>query len=151
MAAEEYKEAVNMDNENSMTVQFGDWSTSDLFGFSTFPWEKEIYSNQGGVLLKVDCFGVSGHYNNLIHETGHVLGLWHVHHGVNEVPCDDPCQEKEPSMVTGQYLKDNQMNTDRLFVAARLCLRKLKTAARTISKNSSRTNPNFPAILLIKY
>ncbi|VDO42723.1 unnamed protein product [Brugia timori] len=40
---EKYKAVVGVDNENGLTVQFGDWMVSDLVGFSTFPWEKDIY------------------------------------------------------------------------------------------------------------
>ncbi|VDN02309.1 unnamed protein product [Thelazia callipaeda] len=98
---EEYKASVAMNNEKAMNVQFGSWEANDLSGFSTFPWEKDIYGNQGGVLLRHDRFGTPGQVNTLIHEVGHILGLWHVHHGISEVPCGDPCQEKTPSMTTG--------------------------------------------------
>nr|CRZ24157.1 Bm9784 [Brugia malayi] len=64
---EEYKAVVGVDNENGLTVQFG------------------------GILLRYDRFGTPGQINNLIHETGHILGLWHVHHGTSEVPCSNPC------------------------------------------------------------
>ena len=38
-------------------------------------------------------------YDTLVHELGHVLGLWHVHHGVSEVDdCTDGCLETEPSL-----------------------------------------------------
>lgn len=72
----------------------------DVLGLATFPWEKDVYNNEGGILLRPDVSENSA--NNLIHEIGHVLGLWHVHHGVDEIPCGDPCHEKTPSMITGK-------------------------------------------------
>ncbi|VDN92042.1 unnamed protein product [Brugia pahangi] len=93
----EYKAAVGVNNENGLTVQFGDWMVSDLVGFSTFPWEKDIYSSQG-ILLRYDRFGTPGQINNLIHETGHILGLWHVHHGTSEVPCSDMLSDTNPTV-----------------------------------------------------
>jgi hypothetical protein len=35
------------------------------------------------------------------HEMGHALGLWHTHHGVSEVWCDDPCYEVQPETAMG--------------------------------------------------
>ncbi|VDM50651.1 unnamed protein product [Toxocara canis] len=104
---DEYKELIGLSNDNSLNVQFADWSAIDLIGLSTFPWEKEVYSNQGGILLLSNVFGSQSQVNNLIHEVGHVLGLWHVHHGVSEVPCGDPCQETLPSMTTVSNITDS--------------------------------------------
>ena len=55
----------------------------------------------GGIVLQSDRFGVDGTRDNLVHEIGHVLGLWHVHHGISEVGCNDQCYEHEASMETG--------------------------------------------------
>ena len=43
----------------------------------------------------------------LIHEIGHVLGLWHVHHGSQpEMLCSDACFELFPSMELGDLCSD---------------------------------------------
>lgn len=48
-----------------------------------------------------------GHTNIMIHEVGHVLGLYHVFKGVSErESCDDPCRETVPSMDTGDLCAD---------------------------------------------
>lgn len=44
--------------------------------------------------------------DSLVHEIGHNLGLWHVHHGVSEVECGDPCTETTASMELGDLCAD---------------------------------------------
>lgn len=34
----------------------------------------------------------------IVHELAHVLGLWHVHHGISEMTCLDECLEKQASL-----------------------------------------------------
>ena len=51
-------------------------------------------------------FGVEGQTKNLVHELGHVLGLWHVHHGVTEMECSNACLETHPSLVLGDMCED---------------------------------------------
>lgn len=47
----------------------------------------------GGMVLNPSYFGTMGHHNTMIHEMGHILGLYHVFKGVSERDsCDDPCQ-----------------------------------------------------------
>ena len=60
----------------------------------------------GGVVVRPDAFGIPGRTKNLVHELGHVLGLWHVHYGVSEMSCDDACLETEPSLVLGDLCSD---------------------------------------------
>ena len=51
-------------------------------------------------------FGRPGKLKALVHEFGHSLGLWHVHHGISEMKCDDACAELYPSMVLGDLCSD---------------------------------------------
>lgn len=45
------------------------------------------------MVLNPAYFGTVSHQNTMIHEMGHILGLYHVFKGVSErESCDDPCQ-----------------------------------------------------------
>lgn len=45
----------------------------------------------------------------LIHEIGHILGLWHVHHGsTTEMLCSDECFESFPSLELGDLCSDTK-------------------------------------------
>lgn len=45
------------------------------------------------MVLNPAYFGTVNHQNTMIHEMGHILGLYHVFKGVSErESCDDPCQ-----------------------------------------------------------
>lgn len=45
------------------------------------------------MVLNPAYFGTVSHQNTMIHEMGHILGLYHVFKGVSErESCEDPCQ-----------------------------------------------------------
>lgn len=64
------------------------------------------------MILNPSYFGTNGHNNTMIHEMGHILGLYHVFKGVSErESCDDPCQETTASMETGDLCADTAPTT----------------------------------------
>lgn len=45
----------------------------------------------------------------MIHEIGHVLGLWHIHYGsASEMACSDDCFETFPSLELGDLCSDTK-------------------------------------------
>ena len=89
-----------------------DWS---ILGVSTFPWDSEALTKYGGTIVDKDWFGGPRSFNGsanipnhtITHELGHALGLWHTHHGVDEVEECGTCYEG----VDG-YVYDTGDDTD---------------------------------------
>lgn len=106
MSDREYKSILKLDNRQFLNVYLAQWSNDNLEGVATFPWEKSVYSIYGGTILSRTNFGRKLHSNALVHEFGHVLGLWHVHHGVTEMDCTDDCAETFPSLELGDLCSD---------------------------------------------
>ncbi|XP_060252614.1 pappalysin-2 [Ovis aries] len=107
MSVKELKEALQLNSTHFLNVYFASSVRENLAGAATWPWDKEAISHLGGVVLNPAYYGMPGHTNIMIHEVGHVLGLYHVFKGVSErESCDDPCRETVPSMETGDLCAD---------------------------------------------
>lgn len=109
ISVREYKTLLNLSNHQYLNVYFaqcGDQCGDMFHGAATFPWEKTVHGILGGVIINPTHFGLKGHSNAIIHEFGHMLGLWHVHHGVSELKCTDECYEHFPSMELGDLCSD---------------------------------------------
>uniref|UniRef100_A0A672GNP6 Pappalysin 2 n=1 Tax=Salarias fasciatus TaxID=181472 RepID=A0A672GNP6_SALFA len=108
MSVKELKEVLQLSGTDTLNVFFASNSVrEELAGAATWPWAKEALTHQGGMVLNPMYFGTSGHHNTMIHEMGHIFGLYHVFKGVSERDsCDDPCQETTPSMETGDLCAD---------------------------------------------
>ncbi|XP_061653811.1 pappalysin-2 isoform X1 [Phyllopteryx taeniolatus] len=108
MSVKELKEELHLSGKDTLNVFFASNSVREaLAGAATWPWAKEALTHQGGMVLNPSYFGTSGHHNTMIHEMGHIFGLYHVFKGVSERDsCDDPCQETTPSMETGDLCAD---------------------------------------------
>ncbi|XP_061746548.1 pappalysin-2-like [Nerophis ophidion] len=108
MSVKELKQELHLSGTDTLNVFFASNSVrEELAGAATWPWAKEALTHQGGMVLNPSYFGTSGHHNTMIHEMGHILGLYHVFKGVSErESCDDPCQETTASMETGDLCAD---------------------------------------------
>uniref|UniRef100_A0A8C9Z982 Pappalysin 2 n=1 Tax=Sander lucioperca TaxID=283035 RepID=A0A8C9Z982_SANLU len=108
MSVKELKEELHLSGTDTLNVFFASNSVrEELAGAATWPWAKEALTHQGGMVLNPSYFGTMGHHNTMIHEMGHIFGLYHVFKGVSERDsCDDPCQETTPSMETGDLCAD---------------------------------------------
>uniref|UniRef100_A0AAV2JRQ8 Pappalysin-2 n=1 Tax=Knipowitschia caucasica TaxID=637954 RepID=A0AAV2JRQ8_KNICA len=108
MSIKELKDELGLSGSDALNVFFANNSVrEELAGAATWPWAKEALTHQGGMVLNPSYFGTNGHHNTMIHEMGHIFGLYHVFKGVSERDsCDDPCQETTPSMETGDLCAD---------------------------------------------
>uniref|UniRef100_A0A3Q0QS71 Pappalysin 2 n=1 Tax=Amphilophus citrinellus TaxID=61819 RepID=A0A3Q0QS71_AMPCI len=108
MSVKELKEELHLNGTDTLNIFFASNSVrEELAGAATWPWAKEALTHQGGMVLNPSYFGTMGHSNTMIHEMGHIFGLYHVFKGVSERDsCDDPCQETTPSMETGDLCAD---------------------------------------------
>nr|XP_039270265.1 pappalysin-1-like [Styela clava] len=102
----EYKALVGADNEKQLNVLFANWTNPNSIGISTFPWDKEVFTSQGGTVVQLKRYTTREEMSGLVHELGHNLGLLHVHHGSHNVDCDDSCAELRASMITGDLCED---------------------------------------------
>ncbi|TSM20240.1 Pappalysin-2 [Bagarius yarrelli] len=107
LSVKELKELLHLNSSNTLNVFFAKSAQEELAGAATWPWSKEALTHQGGMILNPSFFGTVGHNNTMIHEMGHIFGLYHVFKGVSErESCDDPCQETTASMETGDFCAD---------------------------------------------
>ncbi len=82
---------------------------SSYIGVGTFPWDSDALGNMGGVIIDDSYIGYS--YTTLSHEIGHCVGLWHTHHGVDEVTQCGGCYE-QPNPPNGDAVGDFCADTD---------------------------------------
>ncbi|KAA0719365.1 Pappalysin-2 [Triplophysa tibetana] len=108
LSVKELKDLLHLSSSDTLNVFFANNSAREqLAGVATWPWAKEALTHQGGMILNPSYFGTNGHNNTMIHEMGHIFGLYHVFKGVSErESCDDPCQETTASMETGDLCAD---------------------------------------------
>ncbi|XP_053738591.1 pappalysin-2 [Synchiropus splendidus] len=113
MSVKELKDELHLSGSDTLNVFFASNSVrEELAGAATWPWAKEALTHHGGMVLNPLYFGKDGHHNTMIHEMGHIFGLYHVFKGVSERDsCEDPCRETTASMETGDLCADTAPTT----------------------------------------
>lgn len=104
-------------NEGMMKHRYADSPTTMLnvyvvntegFSWGTFPWSQEAQTAYGGIVMDDSVFVFNP--TTFTHEVGHCLGLYHVFHGVDEVPpCSDCYEVNDPGTdrdITGDLCSD---------------------------------------------
>ena len=98
----EIKESYAMDPTMYHNVYVTDSNTDwGILGVSTFPWDSEALTVYGGTFIDKDWFGAPRTFSGTAdvpnqtatHEFVHAIGLWHTHHGVDEVDICSSCYE----------------------------------------------------------
>ena len=116
VSLKDYKKRIGLDNRDALNVYVADWGDKKLQGIATFPWEKNVHTVTGGVVLPPSHLRLKNISKVLVHELGHVLGLWHVHHGsASEMECANDCFESFPSLELGDLCEDTNptiLNTE---------------------------------------
>ncbi|GAB4315638.1 MAG: hypothetical protein Kow0074_03330 [Candidatus Zixiibacteriota bacterium] len=77
--------------------------------WGTFPWDPAATQAMGGVVMHEGSFGFE--QSTLTHELGHNFGLWHTHHGVDEVTACGQCYEIPDGSngdVAGDFCSDTK-------------------------------------------
>jgi hypothetical protein len=84
------------------------WSTSMNVASALMPWEDAFIARWKMVWVSGDMWHYGG-AKTLAHEFGHSLGLWHKHHGVEEVDACGVCYESpgaDNRDVVGDFCSD---------------------------------------------
>jgi hypothetical protein len=78
-----------------------------VYSFATFPWDPDALTAYGGIVMNRTQFPPYENHT-MTHEMGHCLGLWHPHHGVDEVTQCSACYEAatHASDLTGDLCSD---------------------------------------------